>query len=90
MPSEIGLVNDVYPDVETVHKAAREMATEIAANSPVAVQGIKRVLNGQEGQTVAQALEYMALYNTAFINSDDLTEGITAQIERRPPEFKGY
>ncbi len=86
---EIGLINDVYPDVETLHKAARSLALEIAANSPVAVQGIKRVLSGQEGRTVEEALDYMALWNAAFLNSADLTEGVMAQIQRRPPEFAG-
>ena len=86
---EIGLVNDVYPDVDTLQKAARDMAIEIAGNSPVAVQGIKRVLSGQEGRTVDEALDYMALWNAAFLNSSDLTEGVTAQIQRRPPEFTG-
>ena len=86
---EIGLVNDVYPDVDTLHKEARDMAIEIADNSPVAVQGIKRVLSGQEGRTVDESLDYMALWNAAFLNSRDLTEGVTAQIQRRPPEFTG-
>ena len=86
---DIGLVNDVYPDVDTLHKAARDLALEIAANSPVAVQGIKRVLSGQGGRTVEEALDYMALWNAAFLNSNDLTEGVTAQIERRRPDFTG-
>ena len=86
---EIGLVNDVYPDADSLHKAARELALEIAANSPIAVQGIKSVLQGQEGRTVAEALDYMVLWNAAFLHSNDLVEGVTAQMERRPPEFSG-
>lgn len=86
---DIGLVNDVFRDADTLYKAARELALEIAANSPVAVQGLKRVLTNQEGRTVAEALDYMALWNAALLNSNDLTEGVTAQIERRAPEFKG-
>ena len=86
---EIGLVNDVYPDADSLHKSARELALEIAANSPMAVRGIKRVLQGQEGRTVAEALDYMALWNAAFLHSDDLVEGITAQVEGRAPEFRG-
>src|SRR5579872_3920963 len=38
---EIGLVNDVSGDAEGVLKAARALAGEIAANSPIAVQGTK-------------------------------------------------
>ena len=86
---EVGLVNDVLPDEDTLHKAARDLALEIAANSPVATQGIKRVLKGQEGRTVNEALDYMALWNAAFLHSSDLVEGVSAQIERRTPDFKG-
>jgi enoyl-CoA hydratase/carnithine racemase len=31
----------------------------------------------------------MALWNAALLNSNDLTEGVTAQIQKRPPEFTG-
>ena len=86
---EIGLVNRVYSDVTALYRAAHEMAREIAANSPAAVQGIKRVLRGQEGRTVNEALDYMALWNAAFLHSSDLTEGVTAQLERRPATFTG-
>ena len=46
---EIGLVNDVYPDADAVVAAARELAAEIAANSPLAVEGTKAVLTACEG-----------------------------------------
>src|SRR5205814_166065 len=44
----IGLVNEVLPDHDGVVKAAVEMAAEIAANSPLAVQGTKAVLAAGE------------------------------------------
>lgn len=86
---DIGLVNDVLPDHDAVVAAARAMAAEIAANSPLAVQGSKAVLARGASLTVAQGLELVALWNTAFIQSDDLTEAVTAFFEKRPPEFKG-
>lgn len=85
----IGLVNAVHPDTETLHTAAHELAAEIAANSPLAVQGIKAVMQGTEGKTVAEALDYMALWNTAFIKSNDLAEGVMAQVQKREPDFTG-
>jgi enoyl-CoA hydratase len=85
----IGLVNSVHPDVETLHKAADGLAGRIAANSPLVVEGIKHVLQAGEGRSTADALEYMAVWNAAFLRSDDLREGVTAQIERRDPEFRG-
>ena len=86
---QIGLVNDVYPDAETLHAAARTLADEIAANSPLAVQGAKAVLRAGEGLSLDDALDYVALWNTAFLQSNDLAEAVTAFMEKRPPVFKG-
>jgi enoyl-CoA hydratase len=86
---EIGLVNDVYPDADTLHKAAGELAAEIAANPPLVVQGVKQVLRAGETMTVAEGLDYVAVWNSAFLPSDDLAEAMTAFVEKRPPQFKG-
>jgi len=86
---EIGLVNDVAADPDGVLKAARALATEIAANSPIAVQGTKAVLAANEGRTVAEGLDYVAVWNAGMLASDDLTEAVTAFMEKRPPEFTG-
>jgi enoyl-CoA hydratase len=85
----IGLVNDVATDADEVLKAARELAREIAANSPIAVQGTKAVLAANEGRTVAEGLDYVATWNSAMLVSDDLVEAMTAFMERRPPKFTG-
>lgn len=86
---KIGLVNEVHPTTEALHDAAQGLAEEIAANSPLAVQGAKAVLAAGEAMTVEQALQHVALWNSAFLRSNDLTEAITAQIERRRPKFTG-
>jgi len=86
---EIGLVNDVVADADGVLKAARALAAEIAANSPIAVQGTKAVLAANEGRTVAEGLEYVATWNAGMLASDDLVEAVTAFMEKRPPKFTG-
>ena len=86
---EIGLVNDVVADAEGVYKAARSLAAEIAANSPIAVQGTKAVLAANEGRTVAEGLDYVATWNAGMLASDDLTEAVTAFMEKRSPKFTG-
>src|SRR5438132_9446696 len=86
---EIGLVNDVLPDVESLHKAALDLAGEIAANSPLAVQGTKAVLRAGEGRSVEEALDYVAVWNSAFLGSNDLVEAMTAFLQKRPPTFTG-
>jgi enoyl-CoA hydratase len=86
---EIGLVNDVHTDVEAVQAAAHAMAAEIAANSPLAVQGTKAVLRAGEGKSVAEGLDYVATWNAGFLQSDDLTEAFSAFVEKREPKFGG-
>ena len=86
---DIGLVNEVAADAEGTLKAARAMASEIAANSPIAVQGTKAVLAANEGRTVAQGLDYVATWNAGMLASDDLVEAVTAFMEKRSPKFTG-
>ncbi|HMC52982.1 MAG TPA: crotonase/enoyl-CoA hydratase family protein [Acidimicrobiales bacterium] len=86
---QIGLVNDVLPDADSVVKAAREMASEIAANSPLTVQGVKAVLSACADRTVEEGLDYVAAWNMAYLQSDDLKEALTAFVEKRPPVFRG-
>ncbi|HVE95095.1 MAG TPA: crotonase/enoyl-CoA hydratase family protein [Acidimicrobiales bacterium] len=85
----IGLVNDVLPDGDALLKAAYDMAGEIAANSPLVVQGTKQVLRASADMTVEQGLDYVGVWNAGFLQSNDLTEAITAFMQKRPAEFKG-
>jgi enoyl-CoA hydratase len=65
------------------------MADAIAANSPLAVQGSKAVLNAARRREVDQNLDHVALWNAAFLYSDDLAESMEAFVEKRPPKFEG-
>jgi enoyl-CoA hydratase len=87
--ASLGLVTRLLPDREATLAAAIEVAELIAENSPLAVRGTKTVLRAGEGKTVEEALDYVALWNAAFLHSSDLGEAISSFIERRPPEFKG-
>jgi enoyl-CoA hydratase len=82
----IGLVNDLHEDV---HLAAQRLAEEISANSPLAVQGAKAVLKAGENRSIDEALDYVALWNAAFLQSNDLQEAMLAHLENRAPDFKG-
>lgn len=84
-----GLVNEVYPDKEKMLEGARALAAEIAANSPLAVQGVKRVLQYSEEHTLEEGLDFIAHWNASRIKTNDLTEAITAFMEKRPAVFKG-
>src|SRR6185436_9589070 len=85
----IGLVNSVHPDATSAQHAAAQMAGRMAANSPLAVQGTKRVLRYCEGKSVEDGLAYVATWNAAFLQSDDLAEAMAAFFQKRPPRFTG-
>lgn len=86
---KIGLVNDVYADAEACLAAAHATAAEIAANPPLTVAGVKDVLDEQRTDRVAASLRYVAAWNSAFLASKDLLEGIGAVMGKRKPEFTG-
>ena len=85
----MGLVSHVYPDVDTLRTEAMAMAEEIAANSPLVVQGTKQVLRAGKNMSIEDALDYVAVWNAGFLTSNDLHEAVTAYMEKRPPKFDG-
>jgi enoyl-CoA hydratase len=86
---KIGLVNDVFEDADKTLAAAHATAAEIAANPPLAVYGVKDVLDQQRTAAVSENLRYVAAWNAAFLPSKDLSEGISATFAKRPPQFTG-
>ncbi|HVR31421.1 MAG TPA: enoyl-CoA hydratase-related protein [Acidimicrobiia bacterium] len=84
--ARVGLVNRVVDDV---HAHAAQVAAEVAANSPLVVQGAKEVLRLQGHMSTEAALDHMALWNAAFLASNDLTEAMAAFVDKRPPDFTG-
>ena len=85
----IGLVNRVSADPAAVLADARDLAADIAANSPLAVQGTKAVLAAGETRSVSEGLDYVAAWNAGALASDDLREAMVAFAEKRPPVFTG-
>jgi enoyl-CoA hydratase/carnithine racemase len=85
----LGFVNHVYPDPASALAAAQALAARIAANSPLAVAGTKRVLEYCADKSVEDGLTYVATWNAAFVASEDLQEAVTAFLEKRPPTFRG-
>ncbi|APU44859.1 enoyl-CoA hydratase [Streptomyces sp. TN58] len=73
-------------DLETVSRA---LAAEIAANAPLAVQGIKRAVDAYADAALPAALDRVAMTAALTLASDDAREGYTAKAERRPPRFTG-
>jgi enoyl-CoA hydratase len=83
------LVNAVYDGHDVMMAGALKMAEAIAANSPLAVEACKTVLNYGIGKSVDDGLDYVASVSTNIIPSKDLMEAITAFAEKRKPVFPG-
>ncbi len=86
-----GLVNSLAPAPELAD-AAVALATEIAANAPLAQQGNKRVIRAvlearaELGPDLERALVQL---RADCFSSDDFREGVRAFGEKRPPEWTG-
>ena len=83
----IGLVNRVYPDQESLLAGVLEIADEIAAKSPIAVTGTKAMISYMRDHTVNDGLEYVATWNAAMLQSNDLRVAIAAHMSKQKPEF---
>lgn len=83
---DIGLLNHVVP-AEELWPLATRMAAAVAANAPLAVEGMRVVLRaiGDDDSPDGRAQQWRV---RAF-GSSDLAEGLAATRERRPPNFMG-
>jgi enoyl-CoA hydratase len=85
---ELGLINHVVPDGQALTKAL-ELAEQIAANGPVAVQAILRTIRETEGMPENEAFKLEAALGMEVFASDDAKEGPRAFAEKRKPTFRG-
>lgn len=84
---EIGLVNEVYADQEAMLAGVTAIAREIALKSPLAVVGTKEMLNYSRDHSVADALNYMAVWQAGMLLTDDLMKQIQANQAKQTAEF---
>ena len=83
-----GLVNAVFDTPDAVIEHALAVAREIADKAPLAISGIKEVLNYNRDHTVEESLNYNALWNAAMNFSDDMMEAFKSKTEKRDPDFQ--
>ena len=87
---ERGFVNEFYEDQDAMDDAVLEIAKEIASKSPMAIWGTKQTLNYGRDHSVADGLEYIATWNAALFDPDDMAEAFMAQTENREADFPDH
>ncbi len=86
--AELGLVDLVVPH-DQLAVGARALADEIAANGPLAVQALKRLVNACYEADLASCQELARALRRPLDHTEDMLEGVRAFEEKRPPRFQG-
>lgn len=85
---ELGLVNHVFPDKETLIEKCHEMLMKITAKAPIAIglviDCVNAVYNKEENGYQTEANAFARCCGT-----EDFKEGAAAFVEKRKPNFKG-
>lgn len=84
----IGLVNRVVPAGQAL-AAAREMAGKIAANGPGACRYAMEAIRRGLEMPLSEGQAFEATLFGLCAATEDMKEGMTAFLEKRPPKFSG-
>ena len=83
----IGLINRVYSDSASLLDGVMGIAREIASKSPIAVTGTKEMISYMRDHRIDDGLEYVATWNAAMLQSNDLRVAMAAHMSKQKPEF---
>jgi 2-(1,2-epoxy-1,2-dihydrophenyl)acetyl-CoA isomerase len=84
----LGLVSRVVAPAD-LDAAATEIAGELAAGAPLAQQLIKAGFDRSLGMDFDEALDYESKAQVLCFGTEDVIEGVSAFLQKRPPDFKG-
>jgi enoyl-CoA hydratase/carnithine racemase len=84
----IGLVNKVVP-LDQLLTTAREWASKICDNGPLAIQRAKEAMIRGRNMTLENGLDLERTFFEEMLQSEDYKEGLRALAEKRKPEYKG-
>ena len=79
---EVGFVNKVFENRDTMLREVTAIARAIAAKSPLAVRGSKEMLLYSRDHSVAEGLNYIATWNSGMMSQADLQAGMQAQMNK--------
>jgi enoyl-CoA hydratase/carnithine racemase len=83
-----GLVDRLAED-ETLVATAHELASEIAANAPLALVSIRATLTNGDADRIVAAMRHEHAEQSTLKATEDYKEGVASVFERRDAAFKG-
>ncbi|MBP8646220.1 MAG: enoyl-CoA hydratase/isomerase family protein [Syntrophobacteraceae bacterium] len=83
----LGLVNRVVPK-DRLEEATMELAGQLAAKSPLALQIGKAGIYAMQDVPYHQALDYLSELFAALCSTEDAEEGVRAFLEKREPVWR--
>ncbi|MCX9156747.1 crotonase/enoyl-CoA hydratase family protein [Niveibacterium sp. 24ML] len=86
--ADIGLVNRVFATPEALQQGVAEIAQAIAAKSPLAIRGVKEMLNYGRDHSIEDGLRYIASWNASALLSEDMQESALAMMQKRAPRYR--
>ncbi len=84
---QLGFVNQVFDNHDSMLDAVMKIAQQIAMNSPLAVSGTKTMINYAVEHTVAESLTYMATWQAGMFQMEDVFKAMEAQKTKTLPEY---
>ncbi|MGB0753225.1 MAG: crotonase/enoyl-CoA hydratase family protein [Gammaproteobacteria bacterium] len=85
---QLGFVEKVFQDHDQLLEETTKLAEEIASKSPLVTSVIKKQINYARDNSVDDALDYHAIWNSALISSSDMESAMKAYMEKVSGDFE--
>lgn len=85
---QLGLVNKVVP-LEQLKSTVEKLASELMNKPPIAIELAKQLINSSIETDLKVGLRNEAEAFGVLTSTEDFTEGVTAFLEKRKPQYKG-
>lgn len=82
-----GLINEIVPPARLLERA-RQLATELMANSPASLRATKQLLSGYVKDQLDKDVREAISENAGIRQTAEFREGVTAFLEKRRPRWQ--
>jgi enoyl-CoA hydratase len=85
---QVGFVNEIFDDQQTLLAAVSDIATDMAAKSPLPMWGSKHVINHAREHSVEDGIDLVALWQSGMYHPDDTRESLRARSDGRDAYYE--